>query len=931
MAWRYLDQLATGYTPQLPHPGYDFAQVEYAGSPLSTGFNAPDSTTTNRNQETSTGAVHQTFINCFTLADLNSSNKSFLARITPLLPIELAPHSKPPALPSVPTGGRSRSRERYRRVLGVGEAERERERLLRVNAARDPRFDWGLFPKTVGWRERGEKEVQEERARTADGRGEFACVCERRLLTLIVALDDDVDQQIEQVEIDIDFRVDDGQGELQFSFALAFRAEVRPAETTISDTSNLKRKRRDAPNIPRTNAPSSFVHGSRTESSDIRTRQNAAADEMQDMDAEERDRRAVEMLRLAKERAARKRQEREKTTSTGRRVTWVPRLYDRESAPVVPSRFGYYVQWLDRYRAEFDKIDAEDEAEEQRIKKLIREGRADESLYEQARNLEAAAPTSSRSKYNPKSNPDYAPPEPPHIPTYFPPMPKEGQPVIAPHVPRHRQVQPVKSSLFSRASRRVTEAAWTMGARAVGAMRSVLEGVASFVGNGGASPRGAREAGGSVSPLRISTADNGRSISALESGLRARTLANERLTSVTARMPSPPPPVEEEDEKSDTEDRFYQPPPATGAFEDDEDEDDAFVQMSNQSRGTAMMEQRQKSAKSQGKAPAVVVHSTRNLDASPAEPAALPEIGTGASRPLTRDNTAFNAAGLDFVPLGIDDNEDKTPDLRAQADRLTSRLPSNATRAQHEAADANDRYHAQERLYELQQRQWQEYLQSLGSVGEQREVGPFRPADSWRDDESDAELTPEESEESGDEGPLVKRSRGVSGTRRRGRSREKRSVEDQPDDKDHPRLKSPPPERRLANMDDADEDEKADFDNTVGGRLRAILEQYDKRYEPEVVHSDDSDAENPDFAGIELDDDLEDYIDDIEVPELAAAPLYGSGFNRDRVMPKLRRSDQDRERDLKRQRNTDRRNREADERRGGRWASGVPGQRSHGW
>lgn len=44
-------------------------------------------------------------------------------------------------------------------------------------------------------------------------------LCEKLLLTFPAALHEEVDQQAEQVEIDIDFRVDDGQGELQFCLA----------------------------------------------------------------------------------------------------------------------------------------------------------------------------------------------------------------------------------------------------------------------------------------------------------------------------------------------------------------------------------------------------------------------------------------------------------------------------------------------------------------------------------------------------------------------------------------------------------------------------------------------------------------------------------------------------------------------------------------
>lgn len=675
-------------------------------------------------------------------------------------------------------------------------------------------------------------------------------------------------------------------------------------EPGVADASGRgKRKRHDATGTVCTQDLTPHTNGSATPSA-------ASVPQGPVPDDEERRRRAEELLRQEKERVAERRRERERPRK--KHVVFDRRMPNRFTAPVVSSRYEHYCQWYERYAGQFAKDDAEDDVERARVTKLIREGRSVTSIYEEAQALEALAPSSSRSKYNPRNNLGYASaaPEPFYIPTFFRPTPPQHQEEITPHVPRHRQAQPERSSLLKRTSRRVADAAWEMGARAMGAMRSMVEGFANFVGSGHAtaSSEGAAERDQPVGAL-----DSGSTVSDPASGLRARTAANARSTVAPVAEPAPsaivdpPPPaviappehpVDDEDEKLDTEDRFYQAPPP--AMEDDEEED-AFTQMTGQSRGAALAQQRAMSAKS-GKAPEVVVHSTRDLDAAPVVPAALPEIGTGASQPLTRDNTAFNAAGLDFVPLGVDDEDDKDLDGRANRSRVISRLPSNASRAQVEAAQANERYRIQEARYELQRRQWEEYLRSLGSLGAHPDVQPFRPADSWRDSDSD-------SEENEDQ-PDRRRGRGNVA---RGRDRERAYSEDEPDDKSHPRLRSPPPERQLPDPDGEDEDEKADFDNTVGGRLRQILQQYNKRYEPQVADSDDSDAENPDFAGIQLDEEAERAIDEMEDPELGYKPMYGSGFNRDRTMPKMRRPNQDRERQQEADRRAARRQRELDE------------------
>lgn len=180
MAWRLFEQVATGFQPQLGYPanGFDFAQVEYAGSPLSAGFIPParnQPTSTTRTQETTTLA-YQTYINSFALTELNATNLPFLARLTPQLPFELGAHSRPPAPPAGPTGGRSRSRDRNRRVGGVAEVERERTRSIRENTAQDSRFDWDNWPNTIGWQERGEteQEVEREETRPINGQGVLA-------------------------------------------------------------------------------------------------------------------------------------------------------------------------------------------------------------------------------------------------------------------------------------------------------------------------------------------------------------------------------------------------------------------------------------------------------------------------------------------------------------------------------------------------------------------------------------------------------------------------------------------------------------------------------------------------------------------------------------------------------------------------------------
>lgn len=589
------------------------------------------------------------------------------------------------------------------------------------------------------------------------------------------------------------------------------------------------------------------------------------------------------------------------------------------------SRFEHYCQWAHRFRDLILKLEQEDRG----IKKPEDDSPYHSTDYDSdARSLEPRSqPRPSRSKYNPKADPDYQ--KPPPEPLFHLPIPKNNASLIKPHVPRHRQAQPTKSSFLQRTGRRVRDALVSGLGMVVGGLRR---------GMGAPQPRPAQ----------------------VERTVEAR-------PAIVEPMPLPPPadeggplpplstigaPVDaEEDEKFNTDERFYTRPPSLPS---ESEEEDVLTTLPLLSAGPSVGSKRPK-------APAVTIHTAQSLDASeerrelgpqvtvdtrrslddpiPANPLSpdgvdppapvpnLPEIGTGAARPMTRDNTAFNAAQLDFIPIPSDSPIAPT--------RPICNLPATATPKEREIARANERYHQH-------MAQWEAYLRSLATAN-QDEGEVYREADTWRDvDEDD---TPRRSDEEGGRG---RRKRGADmlddsdwsddgrdgGRKGEGKRREESVSEytdvEQPDERPHPRFHSPPPEKRVLDKDEIDDDDDKEDYATWAMRIQETLKQYDKRYEPEVVDSDDSDAVNPDFQDIDLDDDLELEIDEIEIPELGAAPLYGSGFNRDRAMPKIRRPDHDREREREFKRRRERREREVDERRGSRWASGRPGQRMYG-
>ncbi|KAJ9112875.1 hypothetical protein QFC19_000430 [Naganishia cerealis] len=395
-----------------------------------------------------------------------------------------------------------------------------------------------------------------------------------------------------------------------------------------------------------------------------------------------------------------------------------------------------------------------------------------------------------------------------------------------------------------------------------------------------------------------------------------------------------------DDDKSDTEaaaaveeegDRFYRVPASRSRASSEESTgDDAFAVLMA-SRGRAgvvprVAAQRRRSAGSDGgeerRTTTVVLTSTgaRNLDGNvveegsqlaavrhvdvaldayvgsdndeysndddmspPAVP--LPEIGTNESRPLTRDNTAFNAAQHDFVPLGIDgDEEDKMDDDMPMATGTTTGTRPNA-------AIANERWQSGYR--DTTESYWSRHsLSGRPDVRQHRgrEYHAYLPAtegDSWVNDESDEEV-------SGEDDMWARRGRG------RGRVLDR---DEHPEDTvPRQRLRSPPPEQTQRFEGDEkpntgrNEEEEDDMDDTDQktllnweALLHATLQSYTKRYELPEESGTDSDDENPDFAGIEEDDEAEMEVESHEVPELGVKPLYGSGYNRDRVLPKLAR------------------------------------------
>lgn len=565
-------------------------------------------------------------------------------------------------------------------------------------------------------------------------------------------------------------------------------------------------------------------------------------------------------------------------------------LHNADTAPVVASRFEYYCQWFERFSEQFKKI----ENEEYDIKK--RDPHYYTTDYEQdARSLEPQLPSaSSRSRYNPKADPDYQKPLPES--SYRLPIPKNNAPLIEPRLPRHRQAQPVKSSFLQRTGRRVRDAL-------VSGFGMVVDGLRKGMGT-------------QVRAAEVPRADAGLGETA---AVAPPVIPTMRPSVSQDQAPVPAvsvarPPSPEEDEKSDTEERFYTRPASPPS---DSEEDDFFASLPTKSAGVSVKQRR-------AKVPAVTVRTTRSLDVSaanehdvpaqqipdaPVQPD-LPEIGTDAARPMTRGNTAFNAAQVDLIPI--------------PSDRPIRNLPATATPKEKRIAEANAKYHQH-------MAQWEAYLRSLAPVyrGDAGEV--YREADVYvdlgDDDEPRREGSRRRRRSDDSESDWSDESSGPMGGKGKQPARDADDV--QPEEKPHKRLHSPPPEKKLPMKEEVEEDDQDDYSNWAE-RIQETLKQYDKRYEPEIADSDDSDAVNPDFQGIDLDSDLDLEIDGIEVPELAAAPLFGSGFNRDRVMPKVRRPDHDRERERERKRREDRRRREEDERRGSRWASGRPGQRMYG-
>lgn len=250
----------------------------------------------------------------------------------------------------------------------------------------------------------------------------------------------------------------------------------------------------------------------------------------------------------------------------------------------------------------------------------------------------------------------------------------------------------------------------------------------------------------------------------------------------------------------------------------------------------------------------------------PAPVVDLPAIGSVAATPMTRGNTAFNAAQLDFVPL----EDDKTDQGAVGSSRPATGSTIERANQRWQSGYANT----------------DAYFRSLSSFSDNRGRGrgrqgyaPATAGDSWVNDESDTDSEDE---------------------RRRSRRVRLRSpppptdVERMPKVEDGesrgtaagPGTAANPAKIEDEDMDDIDEKTLHSWE----ARLHATLQKYTKRYEvPEYDDETDSEDENPDFAGIEEDSDAEMRVEAEEVPELGVKPLYGLGFNRDRTLPKFTR------------------------------------------
>lgn len=397
-----------------------------------------------------------------------------------------------------------------------------------------------------------------------------------------------------------------------------------------------------------------------------------------------------------------------------KRVTWMRELKTRDTAPVVESRFEHYCQWAHR----FGDLILNMEQEDRGIKKWEDDTQYHLTDYESdARSLEPRSQScTSRSKYNPKADPDYH--KPPPEPLFHLPLPKKNADLIKPHVPRHRQAQPIKSSFLQKTGRRLRDAL-------VSGFGMVVGGLKRGMGVPQARP------------------------AEVERAVEVQPAVVEPMPPPPADERAPPPPAStstthvgtDEDAKSDTEERFYTRSPSPPS---ESEEDDVLSTLPQRSAGQHFKDKRQKrlavtirtvrsldtSQEQHEQIPGMTVNTRRSLDDSiPAivpsptgiDPVAptlnLPEIGTGAARPMTRGNTAFNAAQLDFIPIPSDS-------LIAPA-RPIRNLPPTAAPKEREIARANERYHQH-------MAQWEAYLRSL-AVTSRDDGEVYREADTWRD------------------------------------------------------------------------------------------------------------------------------------------------------------------------------------------------------
>ncbi|KAJ9112876.1 hypothetical protein QFC19_000431 [Naganishia cerealis] len=177
MAWRDIDTYPVAtYQGQGGGQWWDPPEEEEDGYAAATGGigrgmfvppaqqQQPLPPTENEDSAAASVVPYQSILNCFTLSHLNSTNRPLLIRHLPSLPVTLGAHSRDPTTLSPSAGSafapplRSRSRDRAHTFRSVSEAEQWRAQQLERRRGVDPRFDWNAWPRTVGWRLRGEAE-----------------------------------------------------------------------------------------------------------------------------------------------------------------------------------------------------------------------------------------------------------------------------------------------------------------------------------------------------------------------------------------------------------------------------------------------------------------------------------------------------------------------------------------------------------------------------------------------------------------------------------------------------------------------------------------------------------------------------------------------------------------------------------------------------